>query len=193
MRMGQITGARNRAPARFFFVKNNIFHIDARSFWHLPVRQRPYCAECTRSHPNSEVKQRKARIVLGWGTAWEVLRVPLAFYFFRKKNAFPRPFGDLPFRQRPYCAECTRSHPNSEVKQRKARIVLGWGTAWEVLRVPLAFIFPQKNTTKTPPQEIMKKQNWRIWLKTMQKNALADFPDNTISRATWSRETGETS
>ena len=133
MRMGQITGARNRAPARFFFVKNNIFHIDARSFWHLPVRQRPYCAECT------------------------------------------------------------RSHPNSEVKQRKARIVLGWGTAWEVLRVPLAFIFPQKNTTKTPPQEIMKKQNWRIWLKTMQKNALADFPDNTISRATWSRETGETS
>ena len=45
------------------------------------------------------------------------------------------------FRQRPYCVEYTRSHPNSEVKRRKARIVLGWGTAWEVLRVPLAFLW----------------------------------------------------
>ena len=43
------------------------------------VCQRPYCAEHTRSHQNSEVKQRKARSVLGWGTAWEVLRVLLAF------------------------------------------------------------------------------------------------------------------
>ena len=43
------------------------------------LRQRPYCVEYTRSHPNSEVKQRKARSVLGWGTAWEALRVPLAF------------------------------------------------------------------------------------------------------------------
>ena len=43
------------------------------------------------------------------------------------------------FRQRPYCDEHTRSHPNSEVKHRKARSVLGWGTAWEVLRVLLAF------------------------------------------------------
>ena len=42
-------------------------------------RQRPYCVEYTRSHPNSEAKQRKARSVLGWGTAWEVLRVLLAF------------------------------------------------------------------------------------------------------------------
>ena len=62
----------------------------------------------------------------------------------------------------------------------------------------------------------MKKQNWRIWLKTMQKthlptfltiqfraplgaakleklaenrakNTLTDFPNNTFSRATWSR------
>ena len=47
------------------------------------LRQRPYCVECTRSHPNSEVKQRKARSVLGWGTAWEVLRVLLAFCFFK--------------------------------------------------------------------------------------------------------------
>ena len=51
------------------------------------------------------------------------------------------PFCDQSFRQRPYCVEYTRSHPNSEVKLRKARSVLGWGTAWEALRVLLAFIF----------------------------------------------------
>ena len=45
----------------------------------------------------------------------------------------------VPFRQRPYSVEHTRSHLNSEVKQPKARSVLGWGTAWEVLRVLLAF------------------------------------------------------
>ncbi|KAF4756144.1 hypothetical protein FOZ63_027957, partial [Perkinsus olseni] len=39
------------------------------------ARQRPYCVEYTGSHPNSEVKRRKARIVLGWGTAREVLRL----------------------------------------------------------------------------------------------------------------------
>ena len=43
------------------------------------------------------------------------------------------------FRQRPYCVECTGSLPNSEVKPRKARIVLGWVTAREVLRVLLTF------------------------------------------------------
>ena len=49
------------------------------------------------------------------------------------------------FRQRPYCIEYTRSHPNSEVKRCKARSVLGWGTAWEVLRVLLALFFPPQN------------------------------------------------
>ena len=43
--------------------------------------------------------------------------------------------------QRPYCDENTGSLPNSEVKHRKARIVLGWVTAREVLRVLLAFLF----------------------------------------------------
>ena len=36
--------------------------------------------------------------------------------------------------------ECTGSLPNSEVKPRKARIVLGWVTAREVLRVLLTFL-----------------------------------------------------
>ena len=41
--------------------------------------------------------------------------------------------------QRPYRVECTGSFPNSEVKRRRARLVLGWGTAREDLRVLLAF------------------------------------------------------
>lgn len=50
-----------------------------------------------------------------------------------------RLLGTLRSRQRPYCVENTGSLPNSEVKHRKARIVLGWVTAREVLRVLLAF------------------------------------------------------
>ena len=45
----------------------------------LDTCQRPYCVEQTGSHPNSEVKRHKARIVLGWVTAREVLWVLLAF------------------------------------------------------------------------------------------------------------------
>ena len=43
-------------------------------------RQRPYFVEYARSHLNPEAKRRKARSVLGWGTAWEALRVLLAFF-----------------------------------------------------------------------------------------------------------------
>ena len=50
------------------------------------LRQRPYYDEYTRSHQNSEVKHRKARSVLGWGTAWEALRVPLAFLILFEKR-----------------------------------------------------------------------------------------------------------
>ena len=45
-------------------------------------RWRPYRVECTGSLPNSEVKRRRARLVLGWGTAREDLRVPPAFFSF---------------------------------------------------------------------------------------------------------------
>ena len=105
-------------------------------------RQRPYSVEYTRSHPNSEVKLQKARAVLGWGTAWEALRVLLAFCFSGAvvvSSADQGRAGGVCFRQRPYSVEYTRSHPNSEVKLQKARSVLGWGTAWEALRVLLAF------------------------------------------------------
>ena len=43
------------------------------------------------------------------------------------------------YRWRPYRVECTGSLPMSEVKRRRARLVLGWGTAREDLRVLPAF------------------------------------------------------
>lgn len=44
-------------------------------------------------------------------------------------------------RQRPYHVEHTGSRPITEVKQRRAWLVLGWVTAWEN-RVLLASLFP---------------------------------------------------
>ena len=43
------------------------------------IRRRPYRVEYTGSLLTSEVKRRKARLVLGWGTAREDLRVLSAF------------------------------------------------------------------------------------------------------------------
>ena len=37
----------------------------------VDVRLRPYHVEYTSSRPITEVKQRRARLVLGWVTAWE--------------------------------------------------------------------------------------------------------------------------
>ena len=51
------------------------------------LRLRPYRVEHTGSLPNSAVKQRRARLVLRWGTAREDLRVLLAF-FFRRVSLF---------------------------------------------------------------------------------------------------------
>ena len=66
---------------------------------------RPYQVECTRSLSTSEVKRLRARSVLGWGTAWEDLRVLSAFplflaSWFRKKNIVLKnklACRDLPF------------------------------------------------------------------------------------------------
>ncbi len=49
------------------------------------------------------------------------------------------PTAPAPHRWRPYRVECTGSLPTSEVKRRRARLVLGWGTAREDLRVLPAF------------------------------------------------------
>ena len=62
-----------------YSVVNNVF------------RRRPYRIECTGSLLTSEVKQCRARSVLGWGTAWEDLRVLSAFYVAR----LPGPYSPI--------------------------------------------------------------------------------------------------
>ena len=55
------------------------------------------------------------------------------------------------FRRRPYRVECTGSLSTSEVKQHRARLVLGWGTAWEDLRVLSAFCMFGIPSSSAPP------------------------------------------
>ena len=59
----------------------------SRQIWHpTPTnyhRRRPYRVEYTGSLLTSEVKRRRARLVLGWGTAREDLRVLSAFFIFQ--------------------------------------------------------------------------------------------------------------
>ena len=57
-------------------------------------RRRPYRVECTGSLLTSEVKQRRARSVLGWGTAWEDLRVLSAFLSLRCVVLLCRSLGE---------------------------------------------------------------------------------------------------
>ena len=49
---------------------------------HTVFRRRPYRVECTGTLLTSEVKRRRARLVLGWGTTREDLRVLSAFLVF---------------------------------------------------------------------------------------------------------------
>ena len=56
-----------------FFSARTIQSYCAIMFW------RPYRVECTGSLATSEVKRRRARLVLGWGTAREDFRVLPAF------------------------------------------------------------------------------------------------------------------
>ena len=86
-----------------------------------------HCMHIGNSHSNIKNKGRR--------------RHPLLIALVSEPDTATDESNRLYFRQRPYCVEYTRSHPNSEVKLRKARSVLGWGTAWEALRVPLTFSF----------------------------------------------------
>ena len=56
-----------------------VFRIRAKC---MISRRRPYRVECTGSLLTSEVKQHRARLVLGWGAAWGDLRVLSAFSLF---------------------------------------------------------------------------------------------------------------
>ena len=59
-------------------------------------------------------------------------------------TAMRTPYCD--YRWRPYRVECTGSLPTSEVKRRRARLVLGWGAAREDLRVLPALQTPHDTT-----------------------------------------------
>ena len=69
------------------------------------------------------------------------------------------------YRWRPYRVEYTGSLLTSEVKRRRARLVLGWGTAWEHLRVLLAFlIFPTGYGARWGAYEFLPASIWR-WMR----------------------------
>jgi hypothetical protein len=59
------------------------------------IRRRPYRAECTGSLLTSEVKRRRARLVLGWGTAREDPRVLPAIYILCAQKKFVLEVGAL--------------------------------------------------------------------------------------------------
>ena len=100
--------------------------------------------ECTGSLSTSEFKQHRTRLILGWGTAREVLRAlsAVAIVIMAALPRFATPktkemaWSDL-FASWSLAAdrvECTGSRSISEFKQHRAQIILGWGTAREVLR-----------------------------------------------------------
>ncbi|KYB24788.1 hypothetical protein TcasGA2_TC030969 [Tribolium castaneum] len=154
--LGWVTAWEHRVPLPPFLFYNALNKIlgQLMSFENEKTfRQRPYHAEYTSSRLITEVKQRRARLVLGWVTAWEH-RVPLPPFLFY--NALNKILGQLiysedekTFRQRPYHAEYTSSRLITEVKQRRARLVLGWVTAWEH-RVPLIYSEDEKTFRQRP-------------------------------------------
>ena len=64
-----------------------------------------------------------------WSTGALVLQCPSATGAL--VHWVPKLWFCLAFRWRPYRVECTGSLSTSEVKRHRARLVLGWGTAWE--------------------------------------------------------------
>ena len=58
-----------------FRLNNNRYKLNKTRRTHPKNCLRPYHVENTGSRPITEVKQRRARLVLGWVTAWEY-RVP---------------------------------------------------------------------------------------------------------------------
>jgi hypothetical protein len=59
------------------------------------IRRRPYRAECTGSLLTSELKRRRARLVLGWGAAREDLRVLSAIHIFYTQKKIVLEVGAL--------------------------------------------------------------------------------------------------
>ena len=79
----------------------------------------------------SDVKHRRAWVVLGWVTTWEVRGYRLSFYT-KIRIFYERAQNFVYIRLRPYHGETTGSRLISDVKHRWAWVVLGWVTTWEV-------------------------------------------------------------
>ena len=57
----------------YYFIGNILlFDVNENPVESVAKCLRPYHDEYTRSRPITEVKHRRAGIVLGWGTAWEL-------------------------------------------------------------------------------------------------------------------------
>lgn len=99
--------------------------------------------------------------------------IPLSVYNGVNKSAVFR-------RQRPYHAENTSSRPITEVKQHRARLVLGWVTAWEH-RVSLSFslvgyrLFTGTNCFLELDTHVLNVMMW----------AARARPDTTMHQLSW--------
>ena len=84
---------------------------------------------------------------------YSVLRALVSSFLFCFVHSSPyKHYFSLVYRQRPYHVENTGSRPITEVKQRRARLVLGWVTAWEhrVLLATFFFFFLTDSTLNLP-------------------------------------------
>ena len=112
-----------------------------------PPRPRAFRRETPRVRPLTSVTV----AILAQGTHWAVATSQAFFIYIasfpsetkihqaRQQN-IQISQGNINLRWRPYRVECTGSLLTSEVKRHRARLVLGWGTAWEHPRVLPAFL-----------------------------------------------------
>ena len=94
----------------------------------------------------SEVKRHRARLVLGWGTAWEDLRVLSAFFpgEERQEEHSQRPLR-LPIQLNTlYNVVDGHTAPNA-VKRHRVWLVLGRASAWEDARVLSDFLSEERH------------------------------------------------
>ena len=128
------------------------------------------------------------------GTCNRCRRLVLVVFLFLFLHNRPKTCR-LGCRWRPYRVECTGSLPTSEVKRRRARLVLGWGTAREDLRVPPAFATP----TLLRPQPATTLARLQPAARTDAQQAPPESPEQQAQdqarpqpNATWSGRRGRT-
>ena len=96
----------------------------------IACRRRPYRVECTGSLSTSEVKQRRARLVLGWGTAWEDPWVLSAFRFLFDTLAKCEFSWFLPWKTLGNVAK------RSKTRENRRKTFENHGTMWETAKSP---------------------------------------------------------